>query len=47
MKKGLDNIEPGKVVNIKKHGNLIKCGSGLIKIKHMSPKLQLNEGVYL
>ncbi len=42
-----NNIEPGKVLFIKKHGPVIKCGGGCVQLIEMQPLINLKPGTYL
>lgn len=44
---GDDNIEPGKVIDLKNGLPQIKCGAGLILLEEIEPLIEINKGEYL
>ena len=45
---GVDNIEPGKVVDFTDNGNVvIKCGEGCIELLDVEPALNVDKGRYI
>ena len=46
-RKKYENLEYGKIINVSKNFIIVKCGSGLIKLKNIVPKLSVKKGEYL
>ena len=44
---GYENIEPGKVVQVKNKSVVVKCAEGAIELLNLDPQLVVNEGEYL
>lgn len=43
----VENVEPGKILNISEEGITIKCGEGILEILEMIPALKVTKGQYL
>ena len=42
-RKKYENLEYGKIINVSKNFIIVKCGSGLIKLKNIVPKLSVKK----
>jgi methionyl-tRNA formyltransferase len=47
FKKKYKNHEYGKIIKVSTNFVIVKCGSGLIKLKNIIPKLSAKKGDYL
>lgn len=45
--KKYENLEYGKIINVSRNFIIVKCGSGLIKLKNIVPKISVKKGEYL